>query len=147
MNDFKTKYPKLAKEWNLEKNQVLLEDLKLNQVHEKFYWKCSVCGFEWRASIYSRKNSTYCPRCASAVGAKTRSLNRIKKEGSLATNFPNIAKEWHPTKNGDLSPEEMTCGNKKIVWWKCSICGNEWKNSVALRTKGFGRCKKCNGKK
>ena len=147
INDFKTKYPKLAKEWDSDKNHVLLEDLNLNQAHEKYYWKCSVCGFEWKASIYSRKNSTYCPRCASTVGVKTRSLNKIKKEGSLATNFPNIAKEWHPTKNGNLKPEEMTCGNKKVVWWKCCICGNEWQNSIALRTKGFGRCKKCNGKK
>lgn len=37
----------------------------------------------------------------------------------------------------------MTCGNKRIVWWKCPSCGNEWKNSIALRTKGFGKCKVC----
>ena len=45
--------------------------------------------------------------------------------------------------NGDLKPEKMTCKNKTIVWWKCSICGNEWQSSIALRTQGFGRCKKC----
>lgn len=147
VNDFRTKYPNLAKEYDYEKNEKRFEDLNLGERKNKFYWKCSKCGYEWRASIDSRINSKYCPRCASAVGAKTRSLNKIKKEGSLATNFPDIAKEWHPAKNGDLKPEEMTCGNKKVVWWKCSRCGNEWENSVALRTKGFGRCKKCNGKK
>jgi len=61
----------------------------------------------------------------------------------LATNYPELAKEWHPIKNGDLKPEKMTCKNKTIVWWKCSICGNEWQSSIALRTQGFGRCKKC----
>ena len=143
-NDFKTLYPELAEEYDYEKNSIKFEDLNLGERKHSFFWKCSKCGYQWKASIESRIRSKYCPKCASSVGAKTRSLNLIKKEGSLATNYPELAKEWHPTKNGDLKPEEMTCKNKKIVWWKCSICGNEWENSVALRTQGFGRCKKCN---
>ena len=43
----------------------------------------------------------------------------------------------------NLKPEEMTCKNKRIVWWKCKVCANEWQSSVALRTKGFGKCRKC----
>lgn len=143
VNDFKTMYPELADEYDYEKNAIALENLNLGERKNKFFWKCHVCGYNWKASIESRMHSKYCPKCASSVGAKTRSLNKIKKEGSLASNYPELAKEWHPTKNGNLIPEEMTCKNKKIIWWKCSKCGNEWKNSVALRTQGFGRCKKC----
>lgn len=147
VNDFKIKYPHLANEYDYEKNEIKFEDLEFGESKSKFWWKCSKCGYEWKSSIASRVKSSYCPKCASSVGAKTRSLNKIKKEGSLATNYPEIAKEWHPTKNGKLKPDEMTCKNKKVVWWKCSKCGNEWENSVALRTKGFGRCKKCDIKK
>ena len=142
-NDFKTIYPRLANEYDYEKNKIRFEDLNLGERKNKFFWKCSKCGYEWKASIDSRINSKDCPKCASIVGANTRKKNLIKKEGSLATNYPELAKEWHPIKNGDLKPEKMTCKNKTIVWWKCSICGNEWQSSIALRTQGFGRCKKC----
>lgn len=142
-NDFKTIYPRLANEYDYEKNKIRFEDLNLGERKNKFFWKCSKCGYEWKASIDSRINSNDCPKCASIIGANTRKKNLIKKEGSLATNYPELAKEWHPIKNGDLKPEKMTCKNKTIVWWKCSICGNEWQSSIALRTQGFGRCKKC----
>ena len=51
------------------------------------------------------------------------------KEGeSLADLFPNIASEWHPTKNGDLTPDQVTKGSTKMVWWKCDVADDhEWK--------------------
>ena len=36
------------------------------------------------------------------------------------TEFPHLVKEWHPTKNGDLRPEDVTHGSGKKVWWLCS---------------------------
>lgn len=146
INDFKTKYPKLALEYDYEKNIEKLEDLSLDERRNFFYWKCSECGHKWKASIASRINSSYCPKCASFVGANTRIKNKIKKNGSLLTNYPELAKEWNYEKNGELLPENITCGNKKIVWWKCPICGNEWENAISLRTKGFGKCKVCHKK-
>ena len=46
-----------------------------------------------------------------------------KKPGhgnSLAETYSDIAKQWHPTKNGELTPFDVTPGTKKKVWWKCS---------------------------
>lgn len=147
VNDFKTVYPKLAEEYDYEKNEIKLENLNLNERRNKFYWKCKKCGYEWKASIASRIRSSYCPKCAVEVGVNTRTQNIIQKKGSLLSNYPELAKEWNFEKNGSLKPENMTCGNKKVVWWKCSKCGNEWKNAVSLRTQGFGKCKNCNNKK
>ncbi len=144
INDFKTKYPKLALEYDYERNKEKLEDLSLSKRRNSFYWKCSECGHEWKASIASRINSSYCPKCASKVGIKTRINNYIQKHGSIKTNYPELAKEWNYEKNKDILPELTTCNNKKVVWWKCSKCGHEWEKSVALRTKGFGRCPNCN---
>jgi|TARA_B110000091_G_C13644288_1_gene402586 hypothetical protein len=30
---------------------------------------------------------------------------------SLAETHPEVAKQWHPTKNGDLTPNDVTSGN------------------------------------
>jgi hypothetical protein len=34
---------------------------------------------------------------------------------SLADTHPEVAKKWHPTKNGDLTPEDVTKGSKKRI--------------------------------
>ncbi|MBR5602485.1 MAG: zinc-ribbon domain-containing protein, partial [Clostridia bacterium] len=62
----------------------------------------------------------------------------IDKEKSLAYCFPELAKEWHLTKNGELSPGQITYGSNKRVWWQCKKCGNEWQTSVANRVRGTG---------
>ena len=36
------------------------------------------------------------------------------------TSYPHLVNEWHPTKNGDLTPNEFTHGSDKKVWWLCS---------------------------
>ena len=35
------------------------------------------------------------------------------------TSFPHLVKEWHPTKNGELTPDDFTHGSHKKVWWLC----------------------------
>lgn len=37
---------------------------------------------------------------------------------SLAEARPDLAKEWNYEKNGDLKPEDVSCGSHKKVWWK-----------------------------
>ena len=37
---------------------------------------------------------------------------------SLAEARPDLAKEWNYEKNGDLKPEDVSCGSGKKVWWK-----------------------------
>ena len=58
-----------------------------------------------------------------------------------------MAKEWHPTKNGDLTPFEVTLVSGKKVWWKCEHGeDHEWESTVANRVKGNG-CAVCKNKK
>ncbi len=40
-----------------------------------------------------------------------------------------FATEWHPEKNGDLTPEKISTVNRKQVWWICKK-GHEWTRSV-----------------
>ena len=64
----------------------------------------------------------------------------------LATRRPDIAKEWHPTKNGELQADKIAAGSNTVVWWQCS-CGYEWKTPVYSRTSGRETgCPVCSGK-
>lgn len=40
----------------------------------------------------------------------------IDNEKNLAYRFPELAKEWHPVKNDDLTPNDVTVGSNKNVW-------------------------------
>ena len=52
----------------------------------------------------------------------------------LATLNPELAKEWHPTKNGKLTPFDVSIGSNKKVWWKCDKGDDHvWKVSVNSR--------------
>ncbi|MFC1488156.1 zinc-ribbon domain-containing protein, partial [Thermoproteota archaeon] len=51
---------------------------------------------------------------------------KLTPEYNLAKLYPDLAKEWHPTKNGDLSIFNVFPKSHKKVWWKCNQ-GHEWK--------------------
>lgn len=69
-------------------------------------------------------------------------IRKREIDESLAVKYPEIAKEWHPEKNGSLKPENFSVHNGASVWWKCNKCGYEWKTSISSRTSGNG-CNKC----
>lgn len=60
---------------------------------------------------------------------------------TVLTKNPELAKEWHPTKNGDLTPYDVTYGSLKKVWWQCEK-GHEWKARIGKRNLGDG-CFRC----
>ena len=66
----------------------------------------------------------------------------ILRSGTLAEKNPNLAKEWHPLKNGEQTPEMITSGSDQKAWWLCRKCGHEWKASVGSRHRGAG-CPVC----
>lgn len=73
---------------------------------------------------------------------------RIKSAIGLAISHPDIARRWHPTRN-TLTPEEVTYGSGKRVWWVCKE-GHEWEAMVMLivraSAKGNTGCPHCRRK-
>lgn len=61
---------------------------------------------------------------------------------SLAIMRPELVREWSD-KNLPLTPDKITYGSNKIVWWKAA-CGHEWQTSVKARSKGEN-CPICSG--
>ena len=64
------------------------------------------------------------------------------RTGSLADVSPSITAEWHSTRNINLLPSKVKPHSGIKVWWKCPVCGNEYKASIAKRMDGTG-CPKC----
>jgi hypothetical protein len=58
---------------------------------------------------------------------------------------PEVSKEWHPTKNGDLTPKDVTPNSHKKAWWICKEKRHEWAAVVFSRNKGRG-CPYCSGR-
>ena len=135
-NDFATLHPKLAKEWHPTKNGELKPDMITAGSGRKIWWMCEN-GHEWQTTIYARTRGSGCPHC------KNKTLKI--KINDLRTINPELAKQWHPTKNGELTPEMVTAKSPKKVWWKCEK-GHEWQARVVDRTKGGG-CPYCSGRK
>ena len=131
-NDLATTNPKLAKEWNYEKNGDLKPNMVMANSSQKVWWKCSK-GHEWEASIANRNRGRRCPFCG----------NKLILEGynDLATTNPTLAKEWNYEKNGNLKPNMVTANSNKKVWWRCSK-GHEWEAIIANRNRGR-RCPFC----
>ena len=61
---------------------------------------------------------------------------------SLAEVHPELVSEWSE-KNLPLTPDAITFGSNKKVWWK-GACGHEWQTSVKARSNGE-KCPICSG--
>lgn len=133
--DFKTLFPDIAGQWHSAKNAQLKPQNYLPGSHVSVWWQCD-SGHEWRATIKSRVEGNGCPVCS----------NRIAVAGvnDLVTVYPDIAKQWHPTKNGVLKPTEVVAKSERKVWWCCEK-KHEWQAQVSSRISGRG-CPVCAGK-
>ena len=125
----------LLSEWDYEKNNPHLPSEYSNGSGKSVWWKCKKCGYSWQAKIQNRANGRGCPCCSNKV--VVRGIN------DLATTHPNLAKEWHPTKNGALSACDVTYGSGKKVWWLCPV-GHEYQATVLHRSNGHTNCPICN---
>jgi len=137
--------PELLEEWNYEKNNSLNPKEVTCGSKKKVWWKCKKCGNEWEATPSNRIKGTGCPKCGLLKIGTNKTKTLIKKNGSLFTNRPDLAKEWNYDKNNPLTPADVTCGSKKKVWWKCEL-GHEWEASICNRSNGSG-CLYCTGQK
>ena len=131
-------YPHLTEEWDYEKNV----DIDINSVfsnsHQKVWWKCKKVGHSFDSVVSNRTRKGYqCPYCSN---------QRLCKDNCLATLYPELSKEWHPTKNGNLTPKDVIAGSPRKVWWKCKK-GHKYDCRISHRTeKGVG-CPYCSNQK
>ena len=139
MKKLLSEFPELIKEWHPTKNGDLKPEQFTFGSNKKVWWVCPK-GHDYDVEIKSRtsKRQGNCPYCSG---------RRVGNDNNLEFLFPKIAAEWHPTKNGDLKPEEFTVGSGKKIWWICSK-GHSYDASINNRTsKGKRGCPYCSGRK
>jgi len=126
VNDFAALHPTLAAQWHPQRNGDQRPDQVMSGTRKKFWWLCEK-GHEWEATVKSRTEGKGCPVCS----------NKIIQPGvnDLATTHPQVATQWHPTKNDSLTPRRVTAGSQKKVWWLCEK-GHEWEARVSSRVDG-----------
>jgi hypothetical protein len=123
-NDLKTAFPDIASQWHNQKNLPLTADMVSPYSNKKMWWICNL-GHEYQATVALRTGrSTECPYCTNK--------KVLLGFNDLATSYPKIANQWHPTLNGDLRPEQVTYGSRKKVWWICED-GHIWRTPVYSR--------------
>ena len=106
---YHTVYPekKRGKGWT-EENPIMIDHPKAGQI---------VMGSDGKG--------TNCPYCAG---------KKIDETNSLETLYPSIAKEWHPTKNKDLTPKQVAAKSLNYAWWLCSK-GHSFEAKIHNRTR------------
>jgi len=126
--------PNLAQEWHPTKNGNLLPENVTPKAGKKVWWLCKN-GHEWLAAIGHRSRGQNCPYCSGRYPSSSRNLLVSKSK---------LVQEWHPTKNGNLTPIDFTSNSNKTVWWRCKE-GHEWATSINNRSNGTG-CPDCSGR-
>ena len=64
----------------------------------------------------------------------------------LSQSHPLLAAQWHPTKNGKLTPDDIKENNTRPIWWVCPK-GHEWQARTWHRTHQGNACPFCAGRK
>jgi hypothetical protein len=130
-------WPALVAQWHPTKNGTLVPDDVSYGSGRRVWWKCPEgADHEWRASPNNRSaGRTGCPFCAGRRASVTNNLARLR---------PDLARQWHPTKNGALTPEQVPAGSAKGVWWRCLVNPeHEWRASPHARRALEGTCPFC----
>ncbi len=131
-NSLAETYPEVAAEWHPTKNGSLTPRDIVHGSDKRVFWKCPKGeDHEWEAVIVSRTRlGSGCPQCRGLVASE---------DNNLADAHPELAAQWHPSKNGSLEPFEVTSKSKKKVWWKCPRgIDHIWQADVGSRAAGRG---------
>ena len=137
-NDLEAAYPRLAAQWDWERNGSLTPRDVVSGSTRKVWWICEQ-GHRWQASVVSRTSGgSGCPVC---TGRKV-----VPGENDLASRFPELAAQWDTEANGVLTPARVTAYANRKVWWRCPL-GHGYQAAVSSRTMQGSGCPYCTGRK
>jgi len=122
--------PSIVPLWNAEKNGDLSPST-VDATHPgNAWWRCTKGHDFQRAPLLMVRESS-CPVCAVA-------------EKSLAVTHPAVAAEWHPKRNGEVTPAQVGAEHVMNAWWLCPN-GHEYQATVRSRARGSRNCFTCYG--
>lgn len=125
-------FPELVKEWDFVKNEILPSQLTSGS--SKFVWWICNKKHSFKMQVNNRVGrGSKCPFCLDKL---------VCVDNCLETLFPDIAKEWHTTKNTTKTPKDFMYGSAKKAWWLCEK-GHAYFATIASRTSKGSGCPNC----
>lgn len=120
------------------------------------WWTCSTCLNVWQAPVADRTGGAQCPACEAGQSGEPaltvesdrkqiahRHHFRLAQPGrSLADQEPDVAALWHPTRNGEITPDMVAPRSSLKAWWICAK-GHEWQRSVNAQLVRGSVCRLC----
>lgn len=131
------RFPDVTAKWHPTKNTPLSAEEVSPGSQRKIYWRClKDSSHEWVAMVFLEvKRGAGCPYCSG---------QRLVAKRSLAALRPEIAVEWNSERNGKLTPNDVSAGSGRVVWWRCSRNRSHvWQSSVKNRTALGSGCVVC----
>jgi hypothetical protein len=135
----KTLYPELAAQWHPTRNSPLTPDNVRPGSNKKVWWLCAKePSHQWQSTVSNRTAGDGCPVCSGKMVTRTTSFQAL---------HPELAAQWHPTRNHPLTPDDVRPGSGKKVWWLCrKDPSHTWQAMVTTRAlRGHG-CPMCAGR-
>ena len=132
-------HPELVKQLHPTKNAHIDLDMLTSGSHKRAVWVCNNCQDdppgcphprEWEAFIINRALlGSGCPYCSGRKVCPCKSLAQL---------VPEVAAQWHPTRNGDKQPDQYGPYSHHKVWWQhlCEQTGqlHEWQAVIGCRS-------------
>jgi predicted pyridoxine 5'-phosphate oxidase superfamily flavin-nucleotide-binding protein len=125
-------HPVVAAKWDYGRNAGLTPENVKASSHKRVYFLCAK-GHSTPHYVYQMVMNGGCKICAGQVATP---------EENLEAWFPEVAAQWHPTKNGDLKPSMVRPRSHNIVWWLCPR-GHVYEMTVDKRTGRGSGCSRC----
>lgn len=123
-NSLAARRPAIAKQWHPTRNGALTARDVTPHAHRVVWWQCREAEHEWRISVHNRTGPN-CPLCLH---------RRTAPEDSLPAVLPRLAKQWHPTRNGNLRARDLVVGSNRRIWWKYPKGpDHEWSTTLVQR--------------
>lgn len=142
-NDLESNFPDLMEQFDYEKNTLSPSSIYHGNTKHKLWWLCKE-GHSFQATAYNKTHKLYGTRtegCSVCSGKVV-----ISDINGLSATHPEIAKQWHPTKNLPKQVDEVyASSHSHSYWWVCDEGGHEWETTPRHRTLRQQGCPYCSG--
>lgn len=132
-----TTHAELAAQWDKARNGDLTPHDVTFGSNLRVWWRCPEGpDHVWQSTVNNRSSKAQrCPFCQNM---------RACRDNSLSARFPDLASQWHPTRNGTLQPTDVVPGSHLRVWWLCPVnAAHEWRTTPLNRSHHGTGCPFC----
>lgn len=122
VDDLETLFPKIAKEWDYEKNDGILPSQIKPYSNKKYFWICPKCNNSYPAYPGNRVSGTGCPMCARLkIGKKNAKIvGQYDKNGELVNTYYGLheAARAMNVNSNSIFQAVKNGGKSKGYYWK-----------------------------